>query len=316
MKPLFPIIALLIAVLCPQEPEERPPLPEGVVARIGDRMITLEEYKDFLWTRFWKRPAQDLVVEVLLENEAERYGIQVTDEQVKSKVEERLQTLRETPRQGDFEEDLKKNGQDMEMYRQTLAREARHELLQDALVHATRVVTDESLNREFEARYGQGGVRLRVRHVLIMPNLLRAEAVRAGKRPNEIDMDEMKAKARAMADEARKRLMDGEDFALVAAEMSHDQTTKDKGGELRSYNGRLYGPAFAEAVNKQQPGDLSEVVETGAGYHVVQLISRTETQLEDVREELVQAIMTSDPSWQERNALIQSLQAAADVQMW
>lgn len=309
---------LLLPILIPalQEPEEPAPLPEGIVARVGDRTISLEEYKDFLWHRFWKRPVQDMVVEILLEQEAERYGIELAPEQVDEVVETRLEATRNTPRQGEFEEDLKRNGQDLEMFKESVRREARRDLLLNELVLATRVVTDERLQQEFERMYGPGGLTLKVRHVLLMPNLLRAEAIRGGKRPNEIDMEEMKRKARALAVEARGRLEAGEDFAVVAAAMSHDQTTKDNGGELRSYNGRLYGPAFKDAVTNLEVGGLSEVVETGAGFHVITLTDRVETKLDDVREELTVEILDSEPTWQEKSALVQALQGKADVQLW
>ncbi len=318
---LTPLILALpgFAPALPQAAEE--PLPEGVIARISAPdlepvEITREEYLEHLYAVAGKRQVQQMARDILLQAEAGRYGIEIDEAEVQRRVEERLRSLQESPRPRPFEEELKRNGQSLEMFRAIVEQETRTDMLKDALVRATRVVTDERLKQEFENRYGPGGVKLRLRHILVMPNFLKAEEVRAGRKPNEIDMEELRARARERIEEAARRIQEGEDFAAVAAEVSHDRVTRDQGGEIKNYNGRLYGPAFRDAVMSLDPGGVSDIVESGAGFHLVQLLDRTETRFEDVREELIEEILTAEPTWQEKTALEQALLSRARIQLW
>ncbi|RMH02507.1 MAG: hypothetical protein D6702_08625 [Planctomycetota bacterium] len=307
---------LLCLALCPAQEPAAEPLPAGVVARLDGEEIPLRDYLDFLYLRMGKRPLEEYLAGLLVEREARRYGIELPADQLEEMVAERERTEREAAPPGGFEERLAREGKSVEMYRRLLRQELRREYLTDQLVRATRVVTDQRLRQEFEREYGPGGVRVRVRHVLVMPNVLRAERLRAGVKPDQIDLEELRAAARAQAERALERLRAGEDFAAVAAALSHDRVTRDQGGELRNYNGRLYGPTFKQAIDALQPGEISEVIETGAGFHVVQLLERTVTDLEAVRAELIERILAAEPDWQERNALVQALRGKAEVQLW
>ncbi len=310
------LATLLLFLPLFQDPAAQEPLPEGVIAKVGDTLVQKSDYLDFLYLRLGKRPVEEYVADLLVQEEAKAYGISLSDAQLEEMASEREKTEREALQEGEFLDRLRREGKDLAMYRALIREELRREYLTGELVRATRVVTDERLHQEFEREYGLEGLKLKVRHVLVMPNVLRADRIRAGAKPNEIDVNQLKGEARELAEAARQRLADGEDFAAVAASASHDRVTRDDGGELRNYNGRLYGPAFRGAVEGLEVGGLSAVVETGAGYHVIQLVSRTETKLEDVRADLTQAILESEPTWQERSALVQSLRGKAKIQLW
>jgi peptidyl-prolyl cis-trans isomerase SurA len=74
--------------------------------------------------------------------------------------------------------------------------------------------------------------------------------------------------------ELRKRILNGESFATMAILYSEDPGSAKKGGELGYYGrGQLY-PEFEAAAYKLKPGEISDVVETKAGYHIIQMIDR------------------------------------------
>ncbi len=74
--------------------------------------------------------------------------------------------------------------------------------------------------------------------------------------------------------ELRKRILNGESFATLAVLYSEDPGSAKKGGELGFYgHGQLY-PAFEAAAYKLKPGEISDVVETKAGYHIIQMIAK------------------------------------------
>ncbi|VAW27696.1 Survival protein SurA precursor (Peptidyl-prolyl cis-trans isomerase SurA) [hydrothermal vent metagenome] len=74
--------------------------------------------------------------------------------------------------------------------------------------------------------------------------------------------------------ELRKRILNGESFSTLAILYSQDPGSAKNGGELGFYGrGQLY-PAFEAAAYKLKPGEISGVVETKAGYHIIQMIAR------------------------------------------
>jgi len=86
---------------------------------------------------------------------------------------------------------------------------------------------------------------------------------------------DVKALAREKIDELRDRAMKGEDFAKLAGIYSEDPGSRDNGGELGFTDRGDLDPAFeAAAYSLKKPGDISEVVESQFGYHVIQLIER------------------------------------------
>jgi peptidyl-prolyl cis-trans isomerase SurA len=72
----------------------------------------------------------------------------------------------------------------------------------------------------------------------------------------------------------RRRVVDGENFATLAILYSEDPGSAAKGGEIGFFGrGELY-PEYEAAAFKLKEGELSEIVETKAGYHIIQLIER------------------------------------------
>ncbi|HEV2913676.1 MAG TPA: peptidylprolyl isomerase [Pyrinomonadaceae bacterium] len=82
------------------------------------------------------------------------------------------------------------------------------------------------------------------------------------------------AKARSHADDILKRARGGESFEKLAKEYSSDPGSKDKGGDLGWFGrGRMVKP-FEDAAFALQPGQISEVIQTQFGYHIIKLDER------------------------------------------
>ncbi len=128
----------------------------------------------------------------------------------------------------------------------------------------------------------------RVSHVLISPfppDLIRnskIEELRARK-------DELMKKAREKILEVQKELKGGTDIAELAKKYSHDEVSSDKGGDLGFFYAEGVEKSFSEAVAKLKIGEVTDVVETKFGFHLIKL---TETKASEYApfKEMEQAI--------------------------
>jgi peptidyl-prolyl cis-trans isomerase C len=78
--------------------------------------------------------------------------------------------------------------------------------------------------------------------------------------------------ARARAEEVRLKALAGADFALLASEFSDDPSAASNRGNLGFFNrGRMAKPFEDAAFALEKPGDISPVVQTPFGYHVIVL---------------------------------------------
>jgi peptidyl-prolyl cis-trans isomerase SurA len=86
--------------------------------------------------------------------------------------------------------------------------------------------------------------------------------------------EEEKAYARHKLEGIRKRIIDGESFESMARIYSEDPGSSMKGGELGDFSRGVMFPEFEAAAFVLQPGEVSDIVETEAGYHILKLIKR------------------------------------------
>jgi peptidyl-prolyl cis-trans isomerase C len=102
------------------------------------------------------------------------------------------------------------------------------------------------------------------------------------------------ANARARAEEARRKLAEGFDFAAVAREYSDDPTTRDKGGALPFVTAPQLTPEYAKAVFAlSRVGEISLPIKAPMAWHVVRLDDRRPSRIkafDECRDEIMKQL--------------------------
>ena len=153
-------------------------------------------------------------------------------------------------------------GENADIQEKKLAAEKR-QMLQYVYTKAIldAVISDEYL-REL---YDQSGTELNARHIL-----LQFEGTARSR------SDRSKAATMALMEQIKTRLSGGESFADLATEFTDDPSGKSSGGDLGWFGwGKMVGP-FQDAAFKLNPGEVSGVVETSFGLHIIKLEAKRE----------------------------------------
>ncbi|MDR1815975.1 MAG: peptidylprolyl isomerase [Clostridiales Family XIII bacterium] len=120
------------------------------------------------------------------------------------------------------------------------------------------------------------------------------------------------AEKRAVIEEVLAKAQAGEDFAALAQEYSEDTGTASSGGDLGTFTTGQMVQEFEDACLALSPGEISGIVETEYGYHIIKLVDKTDAStqpLEDASESIKYYIE------QERaTAALDALVAAAKVE--
>lgn len=335
--------ALLLGTLIPRpwaessqgasDPEAAPPTPgaasqggpaEGtsedprveLAARVNGTPITLGDYKDYLLVLHGRRSLRELIARVLLEQEAERLGIEVTDAEIEAEVDRAMEAFGERLGQDPerIERQLADFGHTVEGYRRQLRENNRRSLLARRIARHGREVGEEQVRARFEEVHGPDGIREEVRHIFLTRGRLRAELQRAGAQPEDLTLEALDLELQRRSEAILEELRGGADFAAVAARESHDASAVRTGGALPNYDYLRFGPQLAEAVRRAEVGVPAGPVVSGSGVHVIEVTSRTRTEFADVEEEIERELREADGTLNEVLALEERLFAEATIE--
>jgi parvulin-like peptidyl-prolyl isomerase len=135
-------------------------------------------------------------------------------------------------------------------------------------------VSDADLQKYYESHKNEYE-QVKARHILIA--FKGSPAAQAGKK----ELTEPEAKAKA--EDIRKQLEGGADFSALAKKESDDTGSGAQGGDLGSFSHGQMVPEFEKAAFEAKPGDLTPVVRTQYGYHVIQVQEHGSTPFEQVK---------------------------------
>lgn len=203
-----------------------------------------------------KQVLDRLVLEEIQAQHADRAGIKVSDEQVNAAMDDIAKrqgsTLEQLPAK------LASDGIDYAEYRNELKREIARQILRSRDVVQRITVTPRELDQylEHENKTASAANEYNVSHILIpvAQDASPAQLAAATKRAQDVD------------DRARS----GEDFGKLAITYSASETALD-GGSLGWRKGTELPTFLADVIARLKPGDVSELIQTPSGFHIVRL---------------------------------------------
>jgi peptidyl-prolyl cis-trans isomerase C len=168
---------------------------------------------------------------------------------------------------------------------------ARERILGNVLVenHLKNTVNETTIRRMYDEQAGlrNRGDEVQARHILLK--------------------DEETAK------DIAKKLNEGGDFAALAREISEDEGSRDKGGNLGYFTNDMLEATFTKVAFATKKGDISEPFKTKYGWHILQVQNRRKAPqptFEEMRSEILN-FMTYD----EIQNILKSLRAQGDVKL-
>ena len=234
---------------------------------------------------------EDMLFQKLLYNQAMIDSVEVSDAHVEQEIERRLRYF--IQQIGSRERLEEYYGQSIEELREEFREPIRE---QEISRRMESVITEDvsvtpSEVRSFFNNLPDDSIpmvesELRLAKILIEP---------------EIEEDQIN-EIRTRLETFRQRIIDGESFRTLAIMYSEDPGSARRGGELGFHGRGELHPEFEAEAFSLQPGEVSEIVETRSGYHIIELIERRGEQV-NVRHLLLRPQVSPQVEQQTRNKL-------------
>jgi len=251
---------------------------EGIVVRVGDRIITRTQYERRLRDLYAEidaagRPEQapaaretarknlvnELISELLIKDRADRLGLTITNEEIKDAIT-RLKQQYNITTDEEFNSSLQQSG---------LTRAEMETRLRDTLI-TNKVFARELRNRnelsdpELRDRYNKEKEQYR------LPERAHLREIVVLKPENAAKLEEASQRANEIAEAARKP---GTDFANLAMTMS-ESATRDKAGDLGEVAKGDLVAELDKAIFSAPAGSILGPVETKSAWHIVRVEQR------------------------------------------
>lgn len=270
----FVSLALTLAALHATADTPRETL-ESVVAIVNSDVITRTELDNRLRTvkqqlqqqrapmppdaNLEKQVLDRMILSSLQLQLADRTGVRVDDDTLNRTIariaEENRMSLSE------FRGVLEKDGYDFASFREDIRKEILISRVQQRQIAERIMVSEQEVDNFLatQAAQGNAGQELRLAHILVaVPDAASPDRIRA---------------ARERAEGILQQLRTGADFQETAIAMSDGQQALE-GGDLGWRKRAELPTLFVDAVSSMQVGDVSSLIRSPSGYHIVKLVDK------------------------------------------
>lgn len=277
MNNIFSKILLLSGLLCASQlfAQNDKAVIDKIIASVGGEIVLYSELQEqlaYMGERQPKLPPdyqcmalQSIIVQKLLVNQAKLDSIEVKDEEVQSQLDARNERLL-----GLFNQDQKAleeyYGMTLDQIKEQLRGDMRSQILAERMqktiidkVTVTPAEVKEFFNNIPKDSLPYFNSEVEIKEIMLKP----------------VVNETQKAIARQKVEDLYKRITEGkESFEELAKKYSEDLGSGKSGGDLGFQKRGVFVPAFEAAVYKLEKDQVSSIVETEFGFHIIQLIER------------------------------------------
>lgn len=273
---LYPILLTLTVIIgsIPANGQKyQAGLIDKTVALIGSDMIQLSAIENEVQMMMVQGVTSDkyircevlenMLIQKLFLNQAKLDSLKVNNESVEAELNNRVQQIMsqlggEKAMEDYFKKPLFKI---KEEWRETLSEQSLTQQMQGNIVEKAPDLTPSDVEKFYKSSSKDSlpiiPTQYKIRQIVIYPDK---------------ESSVMAIKEKLL--EIRDRVIKGEKFSSLATIYSQDPNSAARGGELGLTARQLFVPAFSDAAMTLKPGQVSQIVETPYGFHIIQLISR------------------------------------------
>jgi peptidyl-prolyl cis-trans isomerase SurA len=264
---------LLLFLCCVGLLDAQPIVLDKIAAQVGDNIILLsdlkiqemqaKEAKIEIDSTFDCRMLEELMIEQVLVNQAKLDSILIADEQVDADMENRLRLIQQ--QMGGRQKLEEFYGMTYSEIKDKFRESIRSKMLADEMRNTITMglsVTPKEVTSFFNALPADSipyiNMQLGFQQIVIYP---------------EITKEDKKLAYEKLAGLRNDIVVSGKSFESIARLYSMDPGSAPMGGKIAATKGMMV-PQFESTVFKLKPNEISEIIETEFGYHIIKLLSR------------------------------------------
>ncbi len=291
-------------------------LPE-VIARVNGEAINKGEFETAIKNvegraggpvpadqrdRVYRGVLDQLIGYRLLMQETKSRNIEVPETEIDARI---AQIKQQFPSEDEFKKQLAQRKMTVEQLRNDAKSDMRVAKMLEAEVNTKVAVQPDDVNTFYQQNPDkfQQPERVRASHILI--------------RTEENADAKAKDAAKAKATDLLKQVKAGKDFAELAKQHSQDPGSAVQGGDLGFFQqGQMVG-AFERAAFALKPGEVSDIVETPFGFHIIKMAEKQAARtvpIEEVKPQIEQFLQNQQRQ-QKTQAFIESLKSKGKVEV-
>lgn len=267
---------------------------DGIVEVAKKQDTTLASLKegDAMLLQYKRMILDSMIEAVLVRQEAKRVGIKITDKDIDAKLAEIKASY---PDESSFDEVVKQSGMTMEQIRQSISDQMVYQALYDKVAPAPKISEDQ-LKKYYEENKNTQFTKepeAHLQHILFAEN------------------------DKATAEKVLKEVRGGADFGALAAKYSTDPGSKNSGGDLGSAPTSKYVKEFQEAADKLKVGEVSGLVKSQFGWHIIKKLGETPGGIQAYEEvkDLIKSTLEQEARTKAWNDYLAELKAKAKIEI-
>jgi len=259
---------------------------DEVVATVNGEKITKNTLYNNMVKTSGTNALNSLINEKLVSQKLKEAGLTITDEDVQAELD---RIIKDFGSEEEFAMMLESYyGIPLDVYKQ----EIRVQAMLRKLLEPQTNVTDEEISQYYEENKDQfvEGEQVRASHILV--------------------------KTREEAEAILAELKAGADFAETAKAKSTDTASAEKGGDLDFFGRGTMDTAFEEAAFALEVGEMSDIVESSFGYHIIKVTDKKGEYLPTLEEKAdeIREILLTQELTELSNNYMEELYATANIE--